>query len=58
MKEDLNPHNLIDLEIHLDNYDYEELYPFGLKNRHFSKNGHKIISEYYIKKLNISYGFI
>lgn len=32
VKEDLNPHNLIDLEFHLDNYDYEELYPFGLKN--------------------------
>ena len=36
MKEDLNPHNLIDLEIHLDNYDYEN-YIKLIKNRHFIK---------------------
>ena len=51
VREDLNPHNFIDLEFHLDNYDHEELYPFGLKNRHFSENGHKIISEYLYKKI-------
>ena len=46
VKKDLEPDNFIDLEVYLDNFKLDELYPFGLKNRHFNTNGHKLISEY------------
>tara|TARA_B100000963_G_scaffold354068_1_gene369928 strand:- start:1330 stop:2670 length:1341 start_codon:yes stop_codon:yes gene_type:complete len=51
VKRDLNPENLIDLEKLLDNHSLNELYPFGLKNRHFSANGHRLISEYLFKEI-------